>query len=237
MPNNWFRFRHFIIRQDRCAMKVGTDSVLLGSWFPLGGDELRIADLGTGTGILALIMAQRSKADVVAFESDPEAGMQASENFSASPWPERISCVTGDIRDTAPAHFDVCIFNPPYFNRKLNAPDPLRNQARHMLGQSPYDWMQACDRLLHEKGRVGLIIPTEEEKTWLQAANNSGFFPQLRVMVKGKPGKEVKRILYVLSRLPAMPETEQLTIETEVRGKFTEAFAALVYDIYPDTNR
>ena len=134
MPNPYFSFKQFTVYHDRCAMKVGTDGVLLGAWTDVSGAR-DILDIGTGTGLIALMLAQRSEAHIVAVDIDEDAVKQAKENVEKSPWPGRIEverhdicCFNSDIR------YDVIVSNPPYFFNSLKCPDGQRNIARHTVG-------------------------------------------------------------------------------------------------------
>jgi tRNA1Val (adenine37-N6)-methyltransferase len=236
MPNSWFQFRYFRINQDRCAMKVGTDSVLLGAWLNLSGEEKKIADLGTGTGILSLIMAQRSEAMILGVESDTESARQAAENFAASPWSDRLICLHADIRLITEGNFDLCIFNPPYFIQQLRSPSESRNQVRHLQEMTPLIWMELCFQMLHSRGRLGFIIPVSEEINWSQAIAASGFYIHQKVLVRGRPGKEPVRIMFQLGKQQLQTELGFITIETERRGVLHPEFLSLVSTIYPERN-
>jgi len=235
MPNTYFQFKHFLVNQDRCAMKVGTDSVLLGAWAPLLGNEKRIADLGTGTGILALIMAQRSNARVIAYESEADAASQASENFSVSPWSSRLECRCIRIQEVQEDSFDLCIFNPPYFNRQLQSPNPVRNQVRHMNNQLPGEWMDACKRLLHRTGRICMIIPVQEENVWLEAALTEGFVLNRKILVSGQPDKTPLRVLLEFARQENETMYGTLVIQSRQRGVYTSDFKEITSSVYPDS--
>ena len=132
MPNPFFRFKQFTVYHDRCAMKVGTDGVLLGAWTNLSQSR-RILDIGTGTGLIALMMAQRvPEVPITAIDIDAEAVNQANENFSASPWNNRLEAVLQDVCTyTEKNSFDTIVSNPPYFINSLKCPDNQRTTARH----------------------------------------------------------------------------------------------------------
>ena len=134
MSNSYFQFKQFTVFHDRCAMKVGTDGVLLGAWTRTG-QGCSILDIGTGTGLIALILAQRiPDARITAVELDREAALQAAENVRNSPWAARIEVVEADIRQyaTRVSHpFDIIVSNPPFFNSSLHSPSEARTQARH----------------------------------------------------------------------------------------------------------
>ena len=130
-----FRFKQFAVRQDRCPMKVGTDGVLLGAWAEVRPGDRRMLDVGTGTGLIALMLAQRSAARITAVDVDAECATQAAENFAASPWADRLDAVAVAVQRYDPVErFDLIVSNPPYYVDSLLSPDEGRNTARHAAG-------------------------------------------------------------------------------------------------------
>ena len=130
-----FRFKQFAVRQDRCPMKVGTDGVLLGAWAEVRPGDRRMLDVGTGTGLIALMLAQRSAARITAVDIDVECATQAAENFAASPWADRLDAVSVAVQRYDPVEkFDLIVSNPPYYVDSLLSPDEGRNTARHAAG-------------------------------------------------------------------------------------------------------
>ena len=130
-----FRFKQFAVRQDRCPMKVGTDGVLLGAWAEVRPGDRRMLDVGTGTGLIALMLAQRSAAWITAVDIDVECATQAAENFAASPWADRLDAVSVAVQRYDPVEkFDLIVSNPPYYVDSLLSPDEGRNTARHAAG-------------------------------------------------------------------------------------------------------
>ena len=177
MTKSSFKFKQFTIFHDKCAMKVGTDGVLLGAWAPADGAE-RILDVGTGTGLIALQLAQRNPhARITAIEIDATAAGQAAENVSRSLWTDRVEVVCRDFRDYQPENrFDLIVSNPPYFIDALKCPDEQRCTARH-AGNLNYDLLfRRSASLLKEQGVVSIIIPAEAEKTVVDTAWNHKFF-------------------------------------------------------------
>ena len=134
MPNTYFRFKQFVVQQEKCAMKVGTDGVLLGAWAALP-EKGKVLDLGTGTGLVALMVAQRCQADITAVDISEEACEQAQENVAGSPWPDRIHVLHQDVKtmtgESFQHVFDCIVSNPPYFKENVKCPGQLRNTARH----------------------------------------------------------------------------------------------------------
>lgn len=216
MSNNFFKFKQFTVYHDRCAMKVGTDGVLLGAWTPLYNPK-QILDVGTGSGLIALQLAQRCKdAFVTAIEIDPEAARQAKENVNASLWRDRMEVVCCDFKIYRPdKKFDLIVSNPPYFVDALKCPDAQRNTARHTDTCSlNYDLLfRQSVHLLWEQGVVSLVIPSEVEEDVLNSAFRHGFYPHKRLRVFTKPGKPCRRVLLAFGLQYAACKEEELCIE------------------------
>jgi len=233
--NTWFQFKQFKINQDRCAMKVGTDGVLLGTWLPVGRAN-RIVDMGTGTGLISLILAQRSSARITAVESDMEAAMQAAENFASSPWPERLECMVGDVHEFSllpENQFDLAVCNPPYFPGDLLPPDDARSKARHMNQEEDWImWLTSAFRLTAVAGKAAFVIPSDGIESRLERVADAGFYTEQVVSVSGNEIKKPKRVLLLLSKQPIHCIEKSLAIETHERGIYTDAFKKLVKDFY-----
>ena len=158
-----FRFKQFAVRQDRCPMKVGTDGVLLGAWAEVRPGDRRMLDVGTGTGLIALMLAQRSAAWITAVDIDVECATQAAENFAASPWADRLDAVSVAVQRYDPVEkFDLIVSNPPYYVDSLLSPDEGRNTARHAAGLPFGELAAAVVRLLSPGGRFALVLPPVE---------------------------------------------------------------------------
>ena len=195
MANNYFQFKKFTIYQDRCGMKVGTDATLLGAWAH-GGRT--ILDLGTGTGIIALMMAQRyPDAITTGIDIDKDACIQASENVKASPFSVDIKLC--DVRKLK-GQFDAIITNPPYFVDSLESPDNKRNIARHTSLQSFRELIENSWRLLSENGEFSLIVPTESKSLLESEAALKGFFKARQWAIKTTVKKEPKRFLLAFTK-------------------------------------
>ena len=163
MPNPYFAFKQFTVRHDRCAMKVGTDGVLLGAWTDLSHSR-RILDIGTGTGLIALMLAQRCMdARITAIDLDSAAVEQAQENIQASPWKDRIEALQQDICTYHPnGTFDTIVSNPPYFIDSLKCPDGQRSTARHTDTLDADRLIGKVSELLTSDGRFSIILPAEQ---------------------------------------------------------------------------
>lgn len=232
MPKSSFKFKQFTIYHDKCAMKVGTDGVLLGAWAPVENAK-RILDVGTGTGLIALQLAQRNpQAEIVAIEIDPIAAEQAAENVSRSLWADRINVECRDFRDYSPENkFDLIVSNPPYFINALKCPDEQRCTARH-TGSLNYTLLfQRSAHLLWEQGGISIIIPSEAEKAVMDAAWSHKFFPLHRLQVFTKPGKPCRRILLTFGFQEKKCIEENLCIEVE-HNEYTAEYIALTKDFY-----
>ena len=194
MAGGNFSFRQFDIHQERCAMKVGTDGVLLGAWAN-GGK--RILDIGTGTGLIAIMMAQRyDEATVEAVELDEDAAQQAKENASASPFGNRIDIHSYAIQQySVPIKFDSIVSNPPYFVDSLHNPDPQRSAARHACTLTYKDLFVAVKRLLASDGEFSAVIPTECLSQFTSEAYLAGLSQSRRCYIRTTPRKQPKRAL------------------------------------------
>lgn len=233
MSNAFFQFKQFTVFHDRCAMKVGTDGVLLGAWASLEESDREVLDVGTGTGLIALQLAQRSaQAHITALEIEPEAALQARENVTASPWEDRIEVVCQDFRYYQPhSRFDLIVSNPPYFVDALRCPDPQRSMARHS-GELNYDLL--CRRsahLLADCGRLCLVIPSEAEKLLLDCAWEHHLFPWHRTRVFTKSGKPCRRVLLAFGLQESPCQEEELCIE-HPQGGYTDEYRELTKEFY-----
>lgn len=237
MANDYFRFKQFLVRQDRCAMKVGTDGVLLGAWVRPDGCR-RILDVGAGTGLIALMLAQRNpEAAIDALDIDAAACGQAEENVAGSPFAGRIRVVHTSLAAYVPeavAAYDLVVSNPPYFERSLKNPDPKRRLARHTDSLPLEALIAGGRRLLTPGGRLALILPAGREAEVEVLAGRNGLHPVRQTTVVPVSGGAAKRILSELSvTAPAAPcERDTLYIE-KARGEYSQAYIALMKDFYP----
>jgi len=210
-----FRFKHFTIYQEQCAMKVGTDGVLLGAWAN-GGSE--VLDAGTGTGIIALMMAQRyPEASITAVDIDEGAVLQASENIALAHCDHRITVCHLSLQDLAlhqdhVEQYDAVVSNPPFFIDSLNAPDQQRNMARHAETLTYSELMDAAWHLLKTEGELSIIVPFDYCRRMEDEATFRGFFPCRKCAVHTAAGKPVKRYLLSFKKQPCTCVLEQMTI-------------------------
>lgn len=232
MSNTSFTFKQFTVNHEKCAMKVGTDGVLLGAWAPIANAK-QILDVGTGTGLIALQLAQRNPyAAITAIEIDPSAAEQAEENVQRSPWADRIEIVCSDFRDfQSEIKFDLIVSNPPYFIDALKCPDKQRNMARHTGGLNYNLLFRHAAHLLAAEGLVSIIIPVEAEKVVIDAAWEYKLFPSKCMRVITKPGKPCRRVLLTFSFQNKGCVEESLCIEVE-HHNYTPEYIALTKDFY-----
>ena len=232
MPNTYFSFKRFTVHHDRCAMKVGTDGVLLGAWTRLE-DSRRVLDIGTGTGLIALMLAQRnSDCSITAIDIDSGAIGQARENIQASPWKDRIVALLQDVRSfRSDQLFDTIVTNPPYFVNSLKCPDGQRNTARHTDTLDVVSLLGQVAVLLASNGRFSMIVPSEQSDVLLRTAERVGLYPSRRTDVITRPGIPPKRVLleFVRKRVPLL--ADELVIELE-RHRYSEEYMALTREFY-----
>ena len=234
MANDWFSFKQFTVRQAKTAFKVTTDSVLLGAWADLEG-AMRVLDIGTGTGMLALMAAQRCQAQITGVEPDGPSFEEAQTNTLNSPWTSRIKVVNIAIQDYIPDDsipFDTVITNPPFFSRSLKNPDPRKALARHDFSLKPEELLRAAGRLLKEEGTLQLVLPVSEGFYFMKRAENQGFYCRRILRVKPRPASAPIRLLMTLGRTGGNVTDETLVIEEGGRHEYTREYKTLTGDFY-----
>jgi len=236
MGNNYFKFKQFNVVHDLCAMKVGTDGVILGAWAPVDENDETILDIGCGSGLIALMLAQRtSKANITGIDIDAGAALQSSLNFLNSPWPDRLRAVHQPLHLFAfecESKFDLIVSNPPFFSNSLRAPNKDRTIARHTDTLNSNDLLNISAQLLKETGRVCLILPADVDIHYLNTASNYGLHIRQLVKVFPKQGSKPKRILLELIKTPCFCQISEITIESEQRHSYSEVFTKLVKEFY-----
>ncbi|MEX0998270.1 MAG: methyltransferase [Flavobacteriaceae bacterium] len=233
-----FQFKQFTIEQDRCAMKVGTDGVLLGAWTSLKNNPQSILDIGAGTGLVGLMLAQRSDAEQIdAIEIDEDAYEQCVENFENSPWANRLFCFHASLDEFADEpedeKYDLIVSNPPYFlpnERETDIPEN-RKKARFYDSLPFEDLVNYASQLLSEVGELAVVIPFAEEERFLALAKQFGLFPHHITRVRGTETAPVKRSLLQFSFTKQNTEENELVLEIS-RHQYTNEFKALVEDFY-----
>lgn len=231
-----FQFKQFSVEQDRTAMKIGTDGVLLGAWTPIDNNPFSILDVGTGTGIIALMLAQRSAAEQIdALEIDEDAYEQATDNFENSPWNDRLFCFHAGLDEFVEEpedEYDIIVSNPPFYSEDFKSNNEQRDLARFQDAMPFEQLIEAAALLLSEKGVFSVIIPFKDESTFLALAHKQELYPLKITRVKGTPTSETKRSLLAFSRnCNADSTVEELIIETE-RHCYTPEYITLTKDFY-----
>ena len=231
-----FQFKQFAVQQDRCAMKIGTDAVILGAWCPINNHPFSILDIGAGTGILSLMLAQRSNAaQIDAVEIDDEAYEQCVENFESSPWRDRLFCFHAgldEFLDEPEDEYDLIISNPPFYSENYKTDSAQRDLARFQEAMPFEDLIEAARLLLSENGIFAVIIPFKEEEKFIELCAEVELYPINVTRVKGTPTTEVKRSLLAFKRYELSVLTaDELVIET-ARHQYTEDYIALTKDFY-----
>ena len=234
MGKDSFTFKQFVVRQERCAMKVGTDGTLLGAWAELAKADGRVLDIGTGTGLMALMMAQRyPKARVTAIDIDEMAVSQARENVARSPFANRIEVRQADVNAFEPTEmFDSIVCNPPFFNHALVCPDNQRTQARHTTSLSYQQLMAAAWRLLNEEGLFSVIIPNDFFRQLESEAHLAGFFLTRVFGVRTIEGKPIKRYLIELRKNPQTEMIKKEVLIDDSPNVRSEWYRELTKDFY-----
>lgn len=237
MPNSYFQFQQFRIEQDVCAQKVSTDACLLGAAADLAGAS-RVLDVGTGTGLLALMAAQRAPAATIdAVELYPAAAVQAAANVAASPWPDRIRVLPLSLADyaaTQPAPFSHIICNPPFFQRSLTSPSATRTAARHAgEGSLTFSELAAfAAAYLLPQGNLTVLLPPPEMAVFAAESQRVGLTAQARLRVRHRPGGRVTREIGQFGLEAAAQVLDAELIIQELGGEYSAGFRALLAGFY-----
>ena len=233
MPQSVFHFKRFTIHQDRCAMKVGTDGVLLGAWVEIG-DAQQILDIGTGTGLIALMLAQKSIASIDAIDIDRPSFEQATQNARISPWSDRVRVIHSSLQDFKPGYrYDLIVSNPPYFIDSYAAPGEARNLARSASASLSYDeLLKGVVRLLSNTGRFSVILPHKEGQIFRDKAEQNGLFCNKLLNIKTGREKPYKRVMMEFSRREEELHETELVLHFDERN-FTDEYKSLTRDYYP----
>lgn len=237
MHNNFFRYKQFMVMQDRCAMKVGTDGNLLGAWADCS-NAATILDIGTGTGLLALMLAQRTGAIIDAIEINESSSIQARENADNSKWGDRIFIKNISLQEYYPVaekKYDLIVANPPYFVNSLKTPDKKRTMARHSDTLPHDELIKGVNLLLEDTGKFCTVFPTTEGNAFISEAQASGLYLVNKLNAYSNINKtEPKRLLLEFRKFSAPLIEENITIESGVRNQYTEGFKKLLKDFYLD---
>ncbi len=240
-----FQFKQFKIEQDKCAMKIGTDGVLLGAWANIDHQPFSVLDIGAGTGVIALMLAQRSSAELIdALEIEENAYEQCVDNFENSDWGDRLFCYHAALDEFAEEMkgetYDLIISNPPFYDPPLPSAFPpegeklmseARKKARFTEALPFEELIKYAAQLLSEEGKFCTIIPYKNEEEFIQLASKEKLFPQKITRVRGNKNSPLKRSLFQFGFEKTALETSELIIEIE-RHFYTEDYKNLVKDFY-----
>lgn len=231
-----FQFKQFSIQQDKAAMKVGTDGVLLGSWAPINHNPFSVLDIGAGTGVIALMLAQRTHAEQIdALEIDEDAYEQCVENFENSPWGDRLFCFHAGLDEFIEEpedEYDLIVSNPPFYVEDYKTDNEQRDLARFQDAMPFEELIEAADLLLSENGIFAVILPFKEEESFIALAKESQLYLIKITRVKGTPASEIKRSLLAFSRNENLEiEIDELIIEID-RHVYTPEYIELTKEFY-----
>ena len=235
MANSWFRFKQFTIEQGKSAMKVGTDGVLLGAWVDISS-VTNILDIGTGTGLIALMLAQRTPlSNITAIEIDHLASEQALENFQNSPWSNRLSLFNQSVqiyaKDTSRS-FDLIVSNPPYFENILTSDNTQRQIARHTNTLSFEELLEVVRKLLMANGIFSVILPYSLKSTFVELAKQQSLFLNKITHVYSTNKSEIKRVLLSFSFKKTEIKKDALVIEPDKRHQYSKEYIQMTEDFY-----
>ncbi|RBL91257.1 tRNA1(Val) (adenine(37)-N6)-methyltransferase [Chitinophaga flava] len=237
MANTFFQFKQFKVDQAHCAMKVCTDACIQGAFTAqyLSATDITVSailDIGAGTGLLSLMLAQEVPVPVTAVELDPAAAMQAAANFQASPWADRLVLTQEDIRKmTAPQPFDFIITNPPFYEAALKSGHAQKDQAMHATNLSYADLLDAIGRNLREGGEFSVLLPYVQFEVFTALASTKGYHLRKILRVKQSVKHGYFRATGIFSKTQGHTETEELAIYDE-NNHYTPAFEALLRPYY-----
>jgi tRNA1Val (adenine37-N6)-methyltransferase len=240
-----FQFKQFSVQHDQCAMKVGTDGVLLGAWTPIDTNPKSILDIGTGTGIIALMLAQRCQAEQIdALEIDENAYEQATHNFENSPWSDRLFCFHAGLDEfieEPEQEYDLIVCNPPFYSEDYKTNDKSRDLARFQDAMPFEELIEAADLLLSENGIFSIIIPYKEEQNFIDLCAEMELFPIKISRVKGSPTTPIVRSLLAFKRFDSSDSEQakqmsvltfdELVIEIN-RHEYTNEYIELTKEFY-----
>ena len=233
-----FKFKEFVIHQDKSAMKVGTDGVLLGAWCSQDFKPESILDIGSGTGVIALQLAQRFDAETIdAVEIDEEAYEQTVENFERSDWGDRLFCYHSNFKDFVDEFsdeeemYELIVSNPPFYTDCFESDNDSRNKARFTTSLPFKELILGVSKLLSENGIFSVVIPFKEEKNFIELAMHFNLYITKRCRVKGTSNSDIKRSLLEFKKNQSEIIEESLTIEI-TRHQYTKKYTKLVKDFY-----
>lgn len=232
--NNYFQFKQFLVRQEKAAMKVGTDGVLLGAWVNVQNEQ-KILDIGTGTGVIALMLAQRTFAQITGIEIEQNAAEEATQNCSNSPWAERIKIKHSAFQEfvkKTDTKFDLIVSNPPFFSNDKRSQDNNISIAKHSDLLPLNELLFGAEKLLENSGKLALILPVIQAKKQIGKAKNIGLHLSRLTKIKPSPEKATIRYLMEFNKQNEKPKTDYLTIFEKNGKQFSDQYRELTKDFY-----
>jgi tRNA1Val (adenine37-N6)-methyltransferase len=239
MPNSYFQFKQFTIHQDQCAMKVCTDACLFGAWVgrKVGGLQMtvdrrteRALDIGTGTGLLALMLAQQFEGIIDAIDIQSDAALQATANTNDSPWSERIHVHHTDLTNWQASSYDFILSNPPFYEKDLKSPDSERNLALHDTGLTLTSLFENVARLLKPNGKFALLLPAHRLTEAIDLSKEYGWMASEIVQVCQTENHSPFRVMFWFEK--SITVSEEKMIQIKENGVYSEAFVDLLRDYY-----
>lgn len=234
MSNTWFQFKQFIINQDKTAMKVGVDSVLLGAVASFEKPDT-ILDIGAGTGLLSFMAEQRTDAQIIAIEIDKDAYKQCIENIVLNNKIENIKAYHISVQNFEKKTnqiFDHIISNPPYFENSFHSENESRNKARHTDSLTNKELISAASKLMSDKGTFSLILPFEKHKQFVQLSSDNKLYCEKKIIIYPNKIKEPNRIILEFSKLKKNTNTEKIFVRNNKTNKYSEQYKNLTKDFY-----
>jgi len=231
--SDFFQFKQFKVYHQKSSMKVGTDGVLLGCYAEIG-DTKRILDIGCGSGVISLIAAQKSQADIIAIDIHKASAKEAQENFNRSPWRNQLQSKPISVQDFSlsnPKAFDVILSNPPFFENSMKSISDQRNLARHTDTLNSEDLLNAGIQLLNTQGIISIIMPIVEGEELIRTALTKGYFLKRKLLIFPKASKAANRLIIDLCRYPSESKEDQLIIRKE-NNEYTQEYRNMTKDFY-----
>lgn len=228
-----FQFKQFNVFHDKSSMKVGTDAVLLGAFIEMGETQ-QILDIGCGSGVIALIAAQKSKAQIRGVDIDKNSVDQSHENFKNSKWAHRLVAEQVSLQRLAEKsgpQYDLIISNPPFFENDLKSPTEIRNTARHNDSLSFSDLLSSSRQLLQAQGRLAVVLPFTEGEIFIQLASSHSFFLHRKIVIYPKPSKKANRLVLEFKLQNGLTQREDLIIREE-NNEYSAHYRHVTKDFY-----
>lgn len=228
-----FIFQQFSLNHSKSSMKIGTDAILLGALSEVRGAE-KILEIGSGSGIISLMLAQRSLANITAIDIHRPSVVQSKENFEQSPWNHRLRVVHSSLQEFDPeSAFDHIVSNPPFFSNSLKSALENRNLARHNDTLSPDELAWHVKRLLTEKGCFSCILPYDQKSGYCRAFNAVSLYPQKIINIHPKPSRDINRVILQFSKQEITPRTTSFTLR-DSDNNYSAEYRILTKDFHPE---